>query len=495
MPPPPQIPDPAVVVLVGASGSGKSTWATDRFRAAEIVSSDQLRGVVGSDPTDQDASGDAFAVLRLIVAARTSRRLTTVIDTTGLQRERRLGYLALARQAQLPAVLVIVDTDPAVSRRRNAARERKVPASVLTHQIAQLAAVVDEVQLEGWDQIVRVRLDHPGLDEPMKAAAGRPSPESNPRQQPRLRVVLQVSRFPWGAEPGEWLKQLAVSADQIGFDGIALMNHLIQIPQVGWAWDPIPEPWVTLGLLAGVDSRLRLGTLVSPVTFHSPGVLAKSVATLDVLSGGRAFCGLGAGWWQREHLAFGVPFPSPRERLDQLETTIETMRALWSPGTKAYGGVRVTLPETTCYPRPTGKIPIIVGGAGERRTLKIAAELADGCNVPSALETLGSKIAVLHRHCADAGRDPGAVEITVLDVPVIGRDRDDTAARVERLRGRTAAAAFAARHHAGTVDAQVRRYEALADLGVRTVFLALPDLAGPDDLQRCSSLIAATASL
>jgi alkanesulfonate monooxygenase SsuD/methylene tetrahydromethanopterin reductase-like flavin-dependent oxidoreductase (luciferase family) len=126
------------------------------------------------------------------------------------------------------------------------------------------------------------------------------------------------------------------------------MDQLIQIPQAGLAWEPIPEPWVALGLLAGLAPGLRLGTLVTRVTFRALGILAKTVATLDVLTGGRAFCGIGAGWWDREHAAFGLPFPPAAERLDQLETTIETLRALWQPGTKPYRGTRVTLPETTC---------------------------------------------------------------------------------------------------------------------------------------------------
>ena len=218
-----------------------------------------------------------------------------------------------------------------------------------------------------------------------------------------------------------------MTADAIGFDGIALMDHLIQIPQVDRAWEPIPEPWLTLGLLAGLDTNLRLGTLVSPVTFREPGIIAKTVATLDVLSNGRAFCGLGAGWWLREHQAYGLDFPSDRQRLDQLQVCIETLRALWAPGTKAYHGRYVHLPETTCYPRPVSDVPIIVGGSGERRTLRIAAEQADGCNLPSDQTVLQSKIDILHRHCAAVGRDPSSVEITVLDLPVIGTDREDVA--------------------------------------------------------------------
>jgi alkanesulfonate monooxygenase SsuD/methylene tetrahydromethanopterin reductase-like flavin-dependent oxidoreductase (luciferase family) len=183
-----------------------------------------------------------------------------------------------------------------------------------------------------------------------------------------------------------------------------------------------------------------------------------------------------------------MAFPQDRARLDLLEAAIETMRALWGPGTKAYAGERVSLPETTSYPRPVGQIPVIVGGGGEKRTLRIAARLGDAINVSSAPEKLDRKIAVLREHCRDVHRDPAEVAITVLDLPVIGRDRDDTWARVERLRGRTAAASYAARTNAGTVAEQRDRYGALAARGVSTVFLGLPDLAGPEDVAALSAL-------
>jgi alkanesulfonate monooxygenase SsuD/methylene tetrahydromethanopterin reductase-like flavin-dependent oxidoreductase (luciferase family) len=244
-------------------------------------------------------------------------------------------------------------------------------------------------------------------------------------------------------------------------------------------------------MLAALDTDLRLGTLVSPITFREPGIIAKTVATLDVLSNGRAFCGLGVGWWLREHQAYGLDFPSDRQRLDQLQVCIETLRALWAPGTKAYHGRYVHLPETTCYPRPVSEVPIIVGGSGERRTLRIVAEQADGCNLPSDQSLLRTKIDILHKHCTAVGRDPASVEITVLDLPVIGIGREDVAARVERIRGRTPAAAYAARHNAGPAVDHARRYLELADLGVGTIFIALPDLSGADDLARCAPLLAA----
>jgi alkanesulfonate monooxygenase SsuD/methylene tetrahydromethanopterin reductase-like flavin-dependent oxidoreductase (luciferase family)/predicted kinase len=481
-----RIPDPALVVLIGASGSGKSAWAQAHYRSVEIVSSDQLRAVVGSGERDLDASAEAFALLDQIVAARTRRGLATVIDTLGLDPARRRGYLEAARQAGLPAVAVLFDTDAALCRERNRARPVPVPATVLDAQLHRMREARAEVAAEGWDLALDAA---PARLEPAHSTPPEPTPKTSPISA-GLSFVLQVSRFPWGEDPAGWLGGVATAAAEAGCAGLALMDHLIQIPQVGRAWEPIPEPWVTLGLLAGLAPGLALGPLVSPVTFRPAGVLAKAAATLDVLTGGRAFCGLGAGWWDREHAGFGLAFPPAGQRLSQLELTIETMRALWQPGTKPYQGERLALPETTCYPRPAGPLPIIVGGSGAR-TLSIAARLGDGCNLPADLALLDRTLPVLREHCAQAGRDPASLQVTVLDTPVIGTDRAHAADLVERLRGRVAAATFAARHHAGTPADHVDRYRALAQRGVATVFVALPDLAGPDDVLRLAPVIAA----
>ncbi len=472
------LPDPALVVLVGASGSGKSTWAEGRYRREEIVSSDALRGVVGSGRHDLDASVDAFRVLDLVVEARVRRGLTTVVDTLGLETERRTAYLALARQHGLPAVVVAFDTPAALCRARNRARDRPVPAPVLTQQLRSLATLLPGLADEGWDHVEVL------TGEPEPTVAADPAPDAGVADRTGPRVVLQVSRFPWGEDPGAWLRGIALAADEAGFTGIALMDHLIQIPQVGTAWEPIPEPWVTLGLLAGLDTRLELGTLVTPITFREPGITAKAAATLDALTGGRAFVGVGAGWWAREHAAYSLPFPPPAARLAALEHGIETMRALWAPGTKAYDGRAVALPETTLYPRPVGRLPVIVGGAG-KRTLGVAARLGDACNVSSREDVLVPAMETLRQHCEEAGRQ---VDVTVLDLPVVGTDREDSWARVERQRGRTAAAAYARTHHVGTAAEHRTRYEALRERGVSTVFVAVADLDGPDDVHRLAPL-------
>ncbi len=476
------LPDPALVVLVGPAGSGKSHFAAAHYRRHEIVSSDELRSVVGSGEHDLAATEEAFALLERIVAGRLSRRLTTVVDTLGLDAGRRTAWLQAAREAGLPAVVVVVDTPPEETRRRNAERAYVVPATALTQQLRRFKESRAELEDEGWDLVHVVTPEIAIVTEPPTAAASTATARTERRSSQGLAVLLQLARFPWGEDPGSWLRSMALAADEAGFAGLALMDHLIQIPQVDRAWEPIAEPWVALGLVAGLDTGLRLGTLVTPVTFRPPGITAKAAATLDALTGGRAFVGVGAGWWDREHAAYGLPFPQARERLDALEAAIETMRAIWAPGTKAYAGERVALPETTSYPRPTGRIPVIVGGNGERRTLAIAARLGDGCNLPSRFEVLDRKLAVLRSHLDAIGRPYDDLEVTVLDLPVVGRDRDDVWARVEKLRGRTDAASYAARKHAGTVAQQRDRWAGLVERGVGTVFVSTPDLNGPDDV-------------
>ncbi len=230
--PPAAIPDPALVVLVGPAGAGKSTWAAQRYLAHEIVSADRLRAMVGSAEHDLDASADAFALLDQIVAARARRHLTTVVDTLGLDAGLRMAYLEVARRAGLPAVAVLFDTEPAVCRQRNRSRARPVPGAVIDAQLRRMPDVAAQLAAEGWDLVASPE----AAAEPAHSPGSRAAASQQRERPARLEFILQISRFDWADDPAGWLRSVAVAAADAGFSGLALMDHLIQIPQVGRAF-------------------------------------------------------------------------------------------------------------------------------------------------------------------------------------------------------------------------------------------------------------------
>ena len=265
------------------------------------------------------------------------------------------------------------------------------------------------------------------------------------------------------------------------------MDHFRQIPQVGRAWDDFLESYTTLAYLAACTSRVRLGALVTGITYRNVAHLGKIVATLDVLSGGRAVCGLGLGWFAAEHQAYGWPFPSNAERYDLLQDALELLPLLWGPGSPAYRGRVLDVPEALCYPRPLqAHVPIVVGGGGERRTLRLAAEYADIANVMGDLATVQRKAEVLARHSADFDR---TVELSHLSTALVGADDAHVRELVERRRPRgRRAAAFVASVNAGTVEDHVGRFRQLAEAGVSEVVVRLAD---PRSLEPMAAVIAA----
>jgi alkanesulfonate monooxygenase SsuD/methylene tetrahydromethanopterin reductase-like flavin-dependent oxidoreductase (luciferase family) len=271
------------------------------------------------------------------------------------------------------------------------------------------------------------------------------------------------------------------------------MDHLRQIPQVGRAWDDMLESWTTLAFLAACTERVRLGTLVTGVTLRQVAHLGKVVATLDVLSGGRAVCGLGLGWFAEENRALGIPFPDVAARYALLEDALQLLPLLWGPGSPPFHGQVLEVPETLCYPRPLQEhLPLLVGGGGEARTLRLAARYADAANVMGPLDTVRRKAAVLGAHCVEAGRDPDAVGLTHLSTVLIGDDDRHVAelVRARRPRRRTAEQ-FAASVNAGTVADQVGRFRELAEAGVTEVMVRLPDVADPAATERLGRVVAA----
>ena len=471
---------PSLVILVGPSASGKSTWAADQFEPHQVVSSDALRGLVGEGEHDLRASTDAFDVLDSIIDRRLKRGLLTVVDTLGLEAERRERWQALAAQHGVPCYAVAFDTPVAECKARNRKRRHQVPAKVLTQQLETFAAT----KLDGFTSVYA-----PGPVEIVPPAfAGAPEAAARQATTPAtLRFGLQISRFDDTAR----LAEIAAEAEEAGFSSLWVMDHFIQIPQVGREWDPMLDGWTTLGYLAACTGRITLGTLVTGITYRNVAHVGKLAATLDVLSNGRAVCGLGAGWFEREHRAYGWRFPPLSERYALLEDALRLYPLMWGPGTPALVGDAIGEVEAICYPRPVQeRIPILVGGSGERRTLKLVARYADACNLFGDPGAVRDKISVLHKHCATEGRDPRQIEVTHLAPVLVGEDRR----HVEQLLDEQTPAgasrhAHAASVNAGTVDDHIGRFREFADAGVHHAIVAMRDLRGAEPLRRMKHVI------
>jgi F420-dependent oxidoreductase-like protein len=237
-----------------------------------------------------------------------------------------------------------------------------------------------------------------------------------------MELALHLADFALPGGPARLAPTLAATAraaDEGGFATLTLMDHWFQMEQLGaGAPDPMLEGYTTLGFLAAHTRRLELGLLVTGVTYRHPGLLAKTVTTLDVLSGGRAVLGIGAAWYEREHRGLGVPFPPVAERFELLEEALQICRQMWSDDDGPYAGRHHQLAETLCSPKPLQQPGprVLIGGSGEKKTLRLVARYGDACNLFAVgPDEIARKIAVLARHCDDVGRDPATVEKTVID--------------------------------------------------------------------------------
>ena len=210
------------------------------------------------------------------------------------------------------------------------------------------------------------------------------------------------------------LLSTATAAEDIGATMFTLADHFFQMEAVGRADDPFLEGYTSLGYLAGRTTNLTLALLVTGVTYRHPGLLAKTVTTLDVLSQGRSMFGIGAAWYEREHLALGVPYPPLRDRFEMLEETLQICQQMWSDNDGSYDGKHYQLAETICQPQPVRRPPILIGGGGEKKTLRLVAQYADVWNsTDSEIDVLTHKIDVLTRHCDTVGRDVAEIRKTV----------------------------------------------------------------------------------
>ncbi|MGW7544594.1 LLM class F420-dependent oxidoreductase [Streptomyces sp. NPDC054770] len=235
-----------------------------------------------------------------------------------------------------------------------------------------------------------------------------------------MRVGVHINRFNHsggGPALGAELAAAGAAAEAAGVSWVSVMDHYFQMEFNGGAEDAMLEAYTTLGYLAGRTSTVRLGALVTGVTYRHPGLLAKIATTLDVVSGGRATLGIGAAWYDREHHGLGVPYPPLAERFERLEETLRICLQMWDPENNGpFEGEYYQLAETLCVPAPvsTPHPEIMIGGQGEKKTLRLVAQYADACNlIPSSPEELRHKLDVLRGHCDTVGRDYDAIRKTI----------------------------------------------------------------------------------
>ena len=258
------------------------------------------------------------------------------------------------------------------------------------------------------------------------------------------RFGLQMPNFTFpGVEDGELfekLAQIAVSAEESGFDSLWVMDHFYQIPMVGPRGDPMLEAYTTLGAIAARTRRVSLGTMVTGVTYRNPALLAKMITTLDVISSGRAILGIGAAWNDDEHAGYGFEFPPVAERMERLEEALQICRAMFKEEAPSFSGKYYSIAGALNYPRPIRPegIPILVGGSGERKTLRLVAKYADACNIFGDVATVRHKLEVLEGHCHDIGRDPAEITKTRLGSILVAEttaEADRKAAEIAAARG------------------------------------------------------------
>jgi F420-dependent oxidoreductase-like protein len=235
-----------------------------------------------------------------------------------------------------------------------------------------------------------------------------------------MRIGLQIPSFTYPDSPAlrGILKNIVQTADGGGFYSVWVMDHHFQIGFVGPAELEMLEAYSTLSYFAGFTEKVKLGALVTGVLYRYPGILVKTVTTLDVLSGGRAYLGIGAAWFEREALGLGVGFPSTAERFERLEEALQITHQMWSDNNGAYNGKHNQLAETLNSPQPVSKPhpPIMIGGTGEKKTLRFVAQYGDACNLFDGMgwDGVKQKLDVLKQHCEDAGRPYEEIEKTTL---------------------------------------------------------------------------------
>jgi F420-dependent oxidoreductase-like protein len=282
----------------------------------------------------------------------------------------------------------------------------------------------------------------------------------------------------WPASGQSWQEILGAAqhAAATGWDGVWFADHFM--PFSGDVEGPMHECWTVLAGLAAAVPRVRLGSMVTGNTYRNPAVLAKQAATVDHISGGRLVLGLGAGWQENEHVAYGIPFPSVKERLDRLDEACAVIKGLLRDDRASFAGAHYGLVDAPLAPKPAGPLPLLIGGGGERRTLRIAARWADEWNAWGTPELLAHKGSVLERHCDELGRDPATIARSANALLFLSEDE----AWLAGLRGRD----FGRAAIVGTPDEVVEVVARYREVGVDE--LILPDFTMPDPARKRDTL-------
>jgi F420-dependent oxidoreductase-like protein len=304
---------------------------------------------------------------------------------------------------------------------------------------------------------------------------------------------LQLPNFTFSGVPDnemfEHVARLAEAGEEAGFESLWVMDHFWQLPPLGGPTQPMLEAYTLLGGLAARTSRAKLGTLVTGVTYRNPALLAKMVTTLDIVSGGRAILGIGAAWYEEEHDGLGFEFPTAGERLDRLEEALQICRAMFTEEAPSFTGKHYRIEKALNVPRPIQENGprIMVGGSGEKRTLRLVARYADMCNVSGGPDTVRHLLGVLDGHCADVGRDPGEITRTRLASLFLTFSPEETERTSGFLRD-AAGAEFDERFNVGEPAAIVDQVGALVDSGLDELIFNMP-FADPETVRRAGELL------
>jgi F420-dependent oxidoreductase-like protein len=289
----------------------------------------------------------------------------------------------------------------------------------------------------------------------------------------------------------EKLVDIATAAEAAGFTSVSLMDHYHQIPPVGPPQNFMFDGSTMLAGLAGRTKTIALGLLVGGVTYRNPAQHAKVTTTLDVISGGRAFHGIGAGWFEAEHVAYGFAFPPLKERFERLEDHLRIARAMFTSEQATVEGTHHSVRAAYNNPKPIrGDVPILVGGSGERKTLRMVAQYADGCNLFGDPQRAEHLLGVLHGHCERVGRDPAEITKTSMMTIAIAADDASVNAKLDAMREAGFPEDRIANTTAGTPDQIRERAEAYKAVGIEGVTFSMPDVHDLDAIRLAGETLA-----